>query len=111
MEVGKTTELTVLTPGELTWVKRALDTLKGRGDTMARTVLRNGHGRTMTCTQPTTADASVQAGICGKPAAYYSLPAQSPTIQGYCQAHWRQTGDPSNTLGLSNAGAADPVQP
>ena len=98
MEIGRTTELTVLTPGDVRWIERALDALQKRGDAMAREALAQGHGRSLACggTQ-----ANSREGGCGKPATHYSVDANRGRMQGYCDEHWRRDMDPNDHFKLS----------
>ena len=103
MEVGRTNELTVLTPSEVHWVEQRIGPL----DVMARKMLSQGRRRTTACSH-TNADGTV----CGKSATHYTVDSGSGKFTGYCLDHWRSDGDPSNTLQLdttedqATAGAA-----
>ena len=106
METGRTAELYVITPGERSWVERALDYLKGRGDAMAGEAIATGRGRTLRC--------SGEDSGCEAAATHYTRDARGK-MSGHCLRHWRNDCDPGNQLGLDNrndagAAASDPEQ-
>lgn len=98
MEVGPASELTVLTPGEVGWIERAL----GARDTMAREMLTQGKGRATGCNHT-----DGTAG-CGKTATHYTVSTESGELTGYCLEHWRTDADPNNTLKLDSAAGTTP---
>ena len=102
MEVGTRAELTVLSPSDVSWIRDALKLLKGRGNQMAQQSLEDGLGRPTTCTMK-----DGRGRTCGAPARYFSITPDRKTTDGYCQAHWRKEGDPSNRLGFDQQENAD----
>ena len=94
MEIGRTSELVVLTPGDTHWVERALDALGGRGDGLAREVLKQGTGRALECS-------GNGSGKRCKAAARRWSRTDEGRLRAYCLEHWREM-DPNDTLGLND---------
>ena len=95
MELGKTAELRILTPGEVGWIDRALDTLKSRGDGMARDTLEKSRGRNLRC-----GGSEIEESRCSEPPTHYTL-SSSSGMRLYCAKHWRNDFDPDNATGLT----------
>ena len=98
MELGRTSELTCLTPSELHWIELALRP-KGKHP-MAEEALRNAAGRRLTCG---VRDAKAD-NTCGKPATHFYMEAGKSTfgtMRCTCAEHWRAM-DPGNGLGLAD---------
>ncbi len=98
MELGRTNELTILTPDERAWIERALGPA-GR-NVMADAALKAGLGRRLDCETP--------AGDhrCGRPATHFYVD-NDDRLHTHCERHWREM-DPSDTLRLLDPqGASD----
>lgn len=91
MELGRTNELTILTPDERAWIERELE-LPDR-NVMADAALKAGRGRRLDCETP--------AGDhrCGRPATHFYV--DDDRLHAHCEHHWREM-DPNDTLGLLN---------
>ena len=94
MELGKTGELRILTPGEVEWIDRALNALKSKGDAMARHTLEKSLGRNLRCE-----GSEIDESLCSKPPTHYTL-SSSGNMRLYCAKHWRNDFDPDNATGL-----------
>ena len=91
MEIGPVGEITILTPDDVTWIRRAL---KER-DQMAHTVLEQGQGRAVTC----QGDGETP---CPNAVTHYAHSAGSDGWAVYCAEHWKSQGDPWNLFGLDD---------
>ena len=90
MELGRTDELTILTPNERAWIERALGPTDR--NVMADAALKVGLGRRLDCETP--------AGDrrCGRPATHFYVD-NDDRLHAHCEHHWREM-DPNDTLGL-----------
>ena len=89
MELGRRQELVILTPMEVGWVRRAL--ASNGPHPMADMALKNGTGRTLTCT-------AVEAD-CKEPVTHWWVTNEDQLV-GCCKEHWREQ-DPDNSLALN----------
>ena len=84
MEIGKSGELTILTPGERRWIELAI------GDNaMAHKMLGQGAGRQLECNRGES-DGSKP---CGQAAAFYAV-VNDGSLLTFCEEHWKKDGDP-----------------
>ena len=90
MEIGKASELTILSPGEVGWIERAI-----KDDAMARKVLTGGVNREVGCNREET-DAGK---ACGERARFYAVTTDGKLLT-FCEKHWRQDGDPNGMFPL-----------
>ena len=90
MELGRTTELTILTPDERAWIERAIGSA-GR-NVMADAALKAGLGRRLDC--------ETLAGDhrCGRAATHFYVD-NGDRLHAHCEHHWREM-DPNDTLRL-----------
>ena len=98
MELGRTNELTILTPNERAWIERALGPTDR--NVMADAALKTGLGRRLDCETP--------AGDhrCGRAATHFYVDGDD-RLHAHCEHHWREM-DPSDTLRLLGPqGASD----
>ena len=102
MEIGRTNELTILTPDERARIERALGPA-GR-HVMADAALKTGLGRRLDCETP--------AGDhrCGRTATHFYVDGDD-RLHAHCEHHWREM-DPNDTLRLLDnpQGASDSGQ-
>ena len=99
MELGRTNELTILTPNERAWIERALGPA-GR-NVMADAALKAGLGRRLDCETP--------AGNhrCGRAATHFYV-GNDDRLHAHCEHHWREM-DPNDTLRLLGRQAASDI--
>ena len=90
MELGRTNELTILTPNERAWIERALGPA-GR-NVMADAALKTGLGRRLDCETPAVDHR------CGRAATHFYVDGDD-LLHAHCEHHWREM-DPNDTLGL-----------
>ena len=104
MELGATSELTILTPSDVHWIKAALNALATRNKRRhppADEALDRGAGRTLACyhrNEAGTGDAPGEP--CGDAAVGYMVDSESHELIAYCPEHWRRHGNPRNVLGI-----------
>ena len=114
MEIGRTTEITCLTPSERYWIEQAL--APAGKHPMAEAALQNAVGRQLLCNVKNDETGEE----CGAPATHFYMPNPNDssktfgTMRCTCTPHWRDL-DPNDTLCLNDeneaAAASDGTQP
>ena len=96
MELGRVSELTVLTEADVRWIRSALP----ERDAMAKQALDRGHGRSLKC--------AGDDGRCRESATHYSRGHRDDEWHGWCARHWRTEADPQDLAGLGAEPAGGP---
>ena len=92
MEIGRSKELTVLTPSEVEWLRKDLRQNAKVGPKM----LAEGAGRKVRC-------CGGDDGACEKHVTHYAATAfENGSWRGYCLEHWKSGGDPQKIFGLND---------